>query len=180
MFRNVAQKLDVKLKHNMEFNLKLVELVQQNSSLYVHEPMRTNQLQTWEEIAETLGVSCRYTRAHWRWLRVKYAQFVKLRKPDHPAQIESHMHFLRPHLRIQSRTLAPPPPPVAEWNRKPSTPLVPRNTRVESCAHLGYDPGDQDAAFLLSILPHLKVMTGQQRRQFKMGAVKLSAEMLAS
>lgn len=55
MFRNVAQKLDVKLKHNMEFNLKLVKLVQQNSSLYVHEPMRTNQLQTWEEIAKILG-----------------------------------------------------------------------------------------------------------------------------
>lgn len=164
---------------SLAFNIELVKLVEQHPWLYNDQPRSTAEdEEAWEQIAsimsDDVSVTSEDMRTQWLSLRRIYVQFMQDSPQDSPQRIESYMHFLIPHLKFPIKTnFVPKSAECSDLTTESET------TRVEDYDHLGYDPGDQDAAFLLSILPHLKAMTGHQRRKFKVCAVTLSADMLS-
>uniref|UniRef100_A0A1Q3FTX5 Alcohol dehydrogenase transcription factor myb/sant-like protein n=1 Tax=Culex tarsalis TaxID=7177 RepID=A0A1Q3FTX5_CULTA len=191
----MVQPLDLVLRQNLNFNLKLVKLVEKYPHLYKNEPKcAVTSQDTWEVIAEIMdcNVSSKQLRLHWRGLRHKYVQFLKKGSADHPERIESHLHFLKPHLKVEIYANRKANLHRERLEEDSYSPTVPKIARVESYAQetkpassdcerwLGNGPEDPDAMFLLSIVPRMKIMTGPQRRQFKIGAVTLSGEILSS
>uniref|UniRef100_A0A1Q3FD76 Putative alcohol dehydrogenase transcription factor myb/sant-like protein n=1 Tax=Culex tarsalis TaxID=7177 RepID=A0A1Q3FD76_CULTA len=160
----------------LKFNLNLVKLVEEYPFLYDDQPRCISRdREAWNKIANALSDKLTSTdvKKCWQKLRKKYVYFLQHALQDNPKRIESHMHFLKPYMKHIIIT-NPPRKPA----RMSHLPIVPKSSRIESYDHLGYDLEDKDAVFLLSIVPHLKAMTGNQRRQFKMSAIMLSAEIL--